>query len=98
MTEKIASRPRHAESIEESGETPASAEYNLFFDDTERILNSLIGDSLNLSGFSYAVADVPDASDNPNSIIFVTDEASGAVPAFSRGSDWHRVTDGAIIS
>ena len=98
MTQKIASRPDHANSISEMGKDPPSIEYNLFFDDIRIILNSLVGDALNLSGFSYAVADVPDASDHPSSIIFVTDETGGAVPAFSRGSDWRRVTDGNVIS
>ncbi len=98
MTDKITSRPDHANSISELGQDPPSVEYNLFFDDIETILNSLVGDALNLSGFSYTVATVPNASDHPNSMIFVTDETGGAVPAFSRGSDWRRVTDGAVIA
>ena len=90
MTQKITSRPDHADSIEELGGKPPSVQYTLFFDDIETILNSLVGDALNLSGFSYTVATVPDASTLPNSLIFVTDETGGAVPAFSRGSDWRQ--------
>ena len=32
------------------------------------------------------------------SLIYVTDEAGGAVPAFSDGTNWRRVTDRAIVS
>lgn len=98
MAEPIASRPDHGDSIAEETESPPTVGYNLFFDDVEFALNSILGDSLNLSGFAYTVATVPDAADNPSSIIFVTDESGGAVPAFSRGSNWRRVTDGAVIS
>ncbi len=31
-------------------------------------------------------------------MVFVTDENGGAVPAFSDGSDWRRVTDRAVVS
>ncbi len=96
MVDQISSRPFHDDSITQDGETPTSKEYNLFFDDVENGLNSILGDGLKLP--DYTVATVPDASDNPNAMIFVTDETGGAVPAFSRGSDWRRVTDGAIIS
>lgn len=47
---------------------------------------------------SFAVAGVPAASDRAGNMIFVSDEVSGAVPAFSDGTDWRRVTDRAIIS
>ena len=46
---------------------------------------------------SYAVADVP-AATVPGRLIFVPDEAGGAVPAFSDGTNWRRMTDRAIIS
>ncbi len=31
-------------------------------------------------------------------LVFVPDEDGGAVPAFSDGSDWRRVTDRAVVS
>ncbi len=46
----------------------------------------------------YTVATAPDAAALPRQWIFVSDEAGGAVPAFSDGTNWRRVTDRAIIS
>jgi hypothetical protein len=46
----------------------------------------------------YAKAALPPASTNLGGMIFVTDEAGGAVPAFSDGTNWRRVTDRAIVS
>lgn len=45
-----------------------------------------------------AKADLPRASDWPYSWIFVTDEAGGATPAFSDGSNWRRAADRAVVS
>lgn len=48
---------------------------------------------------SYTVAGVPSASTSgAGAQIFVTNEAGGAVNAFSDGTNWRRVTDRAIIS
>jgi Protein of unknown function (DUF2793) len=48
---------------------------------------------------SYAVAGLPSAADaGPGAMIFVTDEMDGAVPAFSDGTDWRRVSDRAVVS
>lgn len=60
-------------------------------DGTEGMINPLL---LN----SYTVATVPTASLWKNAMIFVSDEAGGAVPAFSDGTNWRRVTDRAIVS
>ncbi|WP_207483131.1 hypothetical protein [Arenibaculum pallidiluteum] len=46
----------------------------------------------------YAKADLPAAGANPNCFIYVTDAAGGAVPAFSDGAAWRRVTDRTVIS
>jgi hypothetical protein len=47
----------------------------------------------------YTVAGAPGASTyGAGSMIYVSDEAGGAVLAFSDGSDWRRVTDRAVIS
>ncbi len=43
------------------------------------------------------VASLPTAQE-PGEIIFVEDEAGGAVIAFSDGTDWRRVTDRAVVS
>ena len=47
---------------------------------------------------SYTVADLPSAADNAEAMVFVKNESGGAVPAFSDGSNWRRVTDRAVVS
>jgi len=47
---------------------------------------------------SYTVAGVPTAATFTAGMIYVTDETGGAVPAFSDGTNWRRVTDRAIVS
>ncbi|MGI9400985.1 MAG: DUF2793 domain-containing protein [Rhizobiaceae bacterium] len=48
---------------------------------------------------SYQISGLPDASaTGAGSMIFVTDETGGPVPAFSDGSNWLRVTDRNIVS
>ncbi|KCZ85704.1 hypothetical protein HAD_08465 [Hyphomonas adhaerens MHS-3] len=47
---------------------------------------------------SYAKAALPPASAGAGQVIFVPDEADGAVLAFSDGSAWRRVTDRAVVS
>ena len=55
---------------------------------------------------SYTVADLPSASEwysaaareGRSALIFVSNESGGAVPAFTDGSNWRRVTDRAIVS
>ena len=46
---------------------------------------------------SYKVADVP-AALQAGQMIYVTNEAGGAVPAFSDGTNWRRVTDRVVVS
>lgn len=46
---------------------------------------------------SYTVATLPSAT-QPGQMIYVSDETGGAVPAFSDGTNWRRVTDRAIVS
>ena len=46
----------------------------------------------------FTVAGVPTASENDNAIIIVSDEAGGRTIATSDGTNWRRVSDGAIIS
>ena len=69
-----------------------------FFDDIVQKLNqNVFGTSVQLT--SYTVATLPEVPDVlfPG-LIYVSDETGGAVPAFSDGTDWRRVTDRAVIS
>ena len=45
----------------------------------------------------YEVAGLPPAGGRRR-IVYVSDEAGGAVPAFNDGSNWRRVTDRGIVS
>jgi hypothetical protein len=47
---------------------------------------------------SYAVAALPPANAGAGQIIYVSDEAGGAVLAFSDGTSWRRVTDRAVVT
>lgn len=47
---------------------------------------------------SYTVAGVPSAATWTRGLIYVSNETGGAVPAFSDGTNWRRVTDRAIIA
>lgn len=47
---------------------------------------------------SYTVATVPDAGDWVRRLIYVSDETGGAIPAFSDGTNWRRVTDRAVVA
>lgn len=47
---------------------------------------------------SFTVTGAPPAADWTGGMIYVTNEAGGAVPAFSDGTNWRRVTDRAVIS
>ena len=61
--------------------------------------NGLIMNGGSLKLKSYTVAGVPSASTHgAGAQIFVTDEAGGAINAFSDGTNWRRVTDRAIVS
>lgn len=46
----------------------------------------------------YVVAEVPDPARHPREWIYVSNEAGGATPAFSDGTNWRRTSDRAIIS
>lgn len=47
---------------------------------------------------SHAKAALPSAATYARGIIYVPDEAGGAVPAFSDGTNWRRVTDRVVVS
>ena len=71
--------------------------YQNFIDDLVLKLNGKVfGQAIILD--SYTVATVPDATEFTGGMIFISDETGGAVPAFSDGTNWLRVTDRAVIS
>lgn len=47
---------------------------------------------------THTVGALPDAATYPEGMIYVSNESGGAVPAFSDGTNWRRVTDRAIVS
>lgn len=47
---------------------------------------------------TYTVATLPAAASNARAMVYVSDETGGAVPAFSTGVNWLRVSDRAIVS
>lgn len=47
---------------------------------------------------SYTVSTLPNAAVYSQGLIYVSDETGGAVPAFSDGTNWRRVTDRAVVS
>lgn len=92
---EIVTKPDHgSQLVDEDG--MANDMFQLYLDDIEQGLNdNLLGARVQLT--SYIVADLPDPSPEAG-MIFVTDEAAGAVPAFSDGVNWLRFTDRAIVS
>lgn len=66
-----------------------------YFQDLDRIVRGMTN-AVSLP--SYQVGTVPSAASNAFAMIYVTNESGGAVPAFSDGTSWRRVTDRAIIS
>jgi len=47
---------------------------------------------------SFTVATLPDASDYEGAMVHCSDEIGGAVPVFSDGTNWRRVTDRVVAS
>lgn len=90
----ITSKPDWGARLIENG--AANRQLQSFLDELEQSLNAdLLGSQVTLP--SYEVADLPVVRAAPG-MIFVSDEAGGAVPAFSDGLVWRRVTDRAIVS
>ena len=96
MSHKIVTIPQHGDRLvdEEGRATPT---FQLYLDGlTEKLNDTLLGDAIILE--SYTVATLPVASDSTGGLLFVSDETGGAVPAFSDGVNWRRVTDRVIVS
>lgn len=78
------------------------------FADVRRVAWQTIVEAFNLSVATdanlifqpptYTVAGVPSAANYPRGVIYISNEAGGAVLAFSDGSAWRRVTDRAVVS
>ena len=47
---------------------------------------------------SYTVVGLPTPVGVAGKMVYVSNESGGAVPAFSDGTNWRRVTDRAIVS
>jgi len=95
MTHFLVTVPPHGSLIaNENGEIHPTVQS--FFDDLVQKLNdNVLGGILSLE--SYTVTTLPNIPDDP-ALIFVSDESGGAVPAFSDGANWRRVTDRAIVT
>ena len=67
-----------------------------------RLNNAVVTDQEEAGGpiilRSYLKTALPIVANYTGGMIYVTDEAGGAVPAFSDGTNWRRVTDRAIVS
>ncbi len=94
MTEIVTNPGRSQELVDK--ERKATISMRAYLDDITLRLNEFL---LNPSGVQlpiYTVATVP--VQKTGSLIFVSDETGGAVPAFSDGTNWRRVTDRIIVS
>lgn len=98
MTQKIANRPPHNAPFGnvENGVVRMIQIWISFFDELFSKLNTLLGDSIGTP--SYNVADLPDATINLDGQVIVKDEVGGRTIATSDGTNWRRVSDGAIVS
>lgn len=97
MTE-LTSRPDHSTPFMEGDPKVPGLLYQLFFDEVFQKLNErLLGNQIQLEVYTVTTLPaVPDVS--IMGLIGVSNETGGAVPAFSDGTSWRRVTDRAIVS
>ena len=90
----IVTKPPHGTDLVE--DKKATPWLQGFFDEIEQLLNdNLLGNQVQLK--SYTVATLPSAA-TAGGMIYVSNETGGAVPAFSDGTNWRRVTDRAVVS
>jgi hypothetical protein len=98
----LTTQPHHADAIgfiaQGENKVNISIPYLNFIDDLVEKLNSkLFGNQITLD--TYTVATLPTVPDvTAPGLIFVSDETGGAIPAFSDGTNWRRVSDRAIVS
>ncbi len=92
---EIVSKPSDGDELIEDGKATRVLQTHL--DDLTLMLNTnLLGQAIIFP--QYTVATAPEASDNANGVIIVSDETGGRTLATSDGNDWRRVSDGAVIS
>ncbi len=92
---EIVSKPSHGDELIREGKATDVLQVHL--DDLTLTLNAnLLGQAILFP--EYTVATVPTASDNDNGVIIVSNETGGRTLATSDGTDWRRVSDGAVIS
>lgn len=97
MSNQLTSKPDHSEQIISQVTGLPSVRFQLYLDDIQQKLNQiLLGDAIIMP--EYDVATVPAAADNINGAIIVDDETGGRTIATSDGTNWRRVSDGAIVS
>ena len=97
---KITTRPDHSTPIGIFRDAAVAVDrlYQLFFDDLlEKLNTKLFGNQIVLESYTVATLPTVPAATSPG-LIYVSDETGGAVPAFSDGTNWRRVTDRAIVS
>lgn len=78
--------------------TTAIFQYFREIDFAIRALIGIVNGTSPMTLPTYTVSTVPSASANPRALIYVSNEAGGAVVAFSDGTNWRRTTDRAVIS
>lgn len=61
-------------------------------------VTQVLGGKQPLQLAAYTVAGLPDADKWGRCIVVVTNEAGGEIPAWSDGTSWRRVSDGAVVS
>lgn len=84
-------------------ESLVTAVYQEFVNHAQRLNLAIVNDGTEpmtapLVLASYTVAGVPAAASYTGGMIYVSNETGGAVPAFSDGTNWRRVTDRAIVA
>lgn len=83
----------HSALTQSLGEVAQRSNQSLTLDGIERMTGPLKLRPATVAGLAaYPAADWTGA------VIFVSDETGGPVIAFSDGTDWRRVTDGAVVS
>lgn len=85
----------HPDEAEHRRQIAVRSNASLAKDGTNAMTKPLQLEQYTVSGLT---ADALDASLWTGALVYVTDETGGAVPAFSDGTNWRRVTDRAIVS
>ena len=91
----ITTKPDHGAMLIVEGR--ATEAFQQLLDQLQQVLNDcVLGQALVLQ--TYTVATVPAAASWLNGVIIVSDETGGRTIATSDGTNWRRVSDGAVVS